>query len=61
MAPAGQRTMSRLARLLDVPVFGTRKPLGSGHYDARGFDPRFERLLVEASPRSIARTSSPSG
>jgi hypothetical protein len=45
---AGQRTMAALARTLDVRVFGTTKSLMKAHYVRSGFDPAFDRLLIEA-------------
>ncbi len=53
--PGGQYTMRRLSATLRMPVFGSRKPLGRCHHDARGFDPAFEDLLVEAGslPRRV--------
>jgi hypothetical protein len=55
----GQLTMVRLAKLLGVQVFGTRRPLLAAHYDALGFRSIFEHLLVEAGslPRPLDRLS----
>ena len=57
---AGQRTIARLAHVLGVAVYGTRKPLLKAHYDRRGFDPTFAGLLVEAGelPRPRRRLES---
>ena len=49
VAPAGQRTLRLLARTLRLPVFGTVRSLMKSHYNRQGFDPAFERVLVEAS------------
>ncbi|TWP51759.1 hypothetical protein FKR81_12905 [Lentzea tibetensis] len=46
---AGQRTLRMLARTLDLPVFGTLKPLLKSHSTADGFNPAFTHILVEAS------------
>jgi hypothetical protein len=38
--------MSRLARTLGVPVFGTTKTLIKSHFDRHGFNPAFEHILL---------------
>ena len=49
LTPSGQRTIQRLARTLEVPVYGSTKALMHSHYTADGFNPKFEHVLVEAS------------
>jgi hypothetical protein len=49
LMPSGQRTMQRLARTLDVPVYGSIKALLYSHYTSDGFNPKFEHVLIEAS------------
>ncbi len=49
LTPSGPRTMQRLARTLDVPVYGSIKPLMNTHYTRDGFNPKFEHVLLEAS------------
>src|SRR5262245_26355693 len=49
VTPAGKRTLRLLARTLRLPVFGAIKPLGKSHHDELGFNPAFNRVLVEAS------------
>lgn len=46
---AGQRTLRMLAQTVRLPVYGTVKPLVKSHSNARGFDPAFTGILVEAS------------
>src|SRR5215471_721504 len=48
-APAGQRTLRMLSNTLRLPVFGSIKPIGKSYYDALGFNPAFNGVLVEAS------------
>jgi hypothetical protein len=60
--PTGQRTMQRLARTLELPVYGSLKPLMHAHYTVDGFNPKFEHVLVEASqlpnpPRRLSPTA----
>ena len=45
--PTAQRTIKRLARVLEMPVFGSMKNLRRAHYDTRGFAPVFEYLLLD--------------
>ena len=52
--PSEQRTMRRLARMLDVPVFGATKDLLKWHYTEDGFNPKFNHILVEASELTAA-------
>lgn len=52
---AGQRTIARLARTLGVAVFGTTKLLMKGHYRRDGFDPTFERLLLDHTSLPLPR------
>lgn len=47
--PPGQRTIQRLARVLELPVYGTTKPIMKSHYTAEGFNPAFVQLLVESA------------
>jgi hypothetical protein len=49
LTPAGQRTMQRLARTLELPVFGSTKALLHAHYTVDGFNPKFAHVLIEAS------------
>jgi len=49
VAPAGQRTLRMLSNALRLPVFGSIKPIGKSYYDALGFNPAFNSVLVEAS------------
>lgn len=49
VAPGGRRTLRLLARTLGLPVFGATRTLAKSHYDERGFNPVFARILVEAS------------
>jgi len=49
VCPSGQLTIRRLARVLGVPVYGSRKRLMNAHYDGLGFDPCFTHLLVESA------------
>ena len=51
LSPSGQRTMRLLASTLGIPVYGARKRLSRTHHTERGFDPRFEHVLVAAHPR----------
>ena len=51
LSASGQRTMRLLAAVLRMPVYGTRRRISRTHHDARGFDPRFQHVLVEAAPR----------
>lgn len=56
--PLAARTLRWISRTLDRPVFGTRKPIGNAHYDARGFAPAFAHLLIESDDiphRKVAR------
>jgi hypothetical protein len=53
---SGRRTLRLLSRTLRLPVFGTTKPVGKNHYNERGFDPEFARILVEAA--ATTRTGS---
>jgi hypothetical protein len=46
---AGQRTLRMLAHTLQLPVFGTTKPLLKSHSNSAGFDPAFAHLLIEAT------------
>ena len=39
------------------PVFGATRPLMKSHYDERGFNPAFTRVLVEASELVQRRTT----
>ncbi|HET9992925.1 MAG TPA: hypothetical protein VFQ65_30525, partial [Kofleriaceae bacterium] len=49
VTPAGQLTIKRLARILEMPVYGTRKRIGSSHYNSDGFDSTFDHLLIESA------------
>jgi hypothetical protein len=49
LLPSGQRTIQRLARTLDMPVYGSIKTLMHSHYTPDGFNPKFDHVLVEAS------------
>lgn len=49
VSSGGQRTLRLLARTLGLPVFGATRPLMKSHYDERGFNPAFTRVLVEGS------------
>lgn len=49
VAAGGKRTMRLLAAAIGRPVFGATRTLGKSHYDERGFNPVFGRILVEAS------------
>lgn len=51
-SPIGQRTMHRLARVLDVPVYGSRTALLRSHYGAEGLLPIFDRCLVATTGAS---------
>jgi hypothetical protein len=55
VSPGGQRTLRLLAQTLRVPVFGATRPLMKSHYDERGFNPAFARVVVEAA--ELARGS----
>jgi hypothetical protein len=46
---SGQRTLRMLSRTLGLPVYGTLKPIMKTHSNARGFDPAFTHILIEAS------------
>jgi hypothetical protein len=35
--------------MLDMPVYGTRKRMGSAHYNSEGFDSTFDHLLIESA------------
>jgi hypothetical protein len=45
----GKRTLRMLSTAIRLPVFGATRTLAKSHYDERGFDPVFARILVEAS------------
>lgn len=48
---SGQRTLRLLASVLGIPVYGTLKRIRRTHHTERGFNPVFQHILVEASPR----------
>jgi hypothetical protein len=56
--PTAQRTIKRLASVLEVRVFGATKSLGRTHYDEVGFDPTFDHLLIDDSrlPKQLDRS-----
>ena len=47
--PGGQWTIRRLARILRIPVFGSRKPILRSHFCEAGFDPVFAHVLIESA------------
>jgi hypothetical protein len=49
VTPVGQRTIKRLAGMLEMPVYGTRKRIGSHHYNTAGFASTFDYLLIESA------------
>jgi hypothetical protein len=47
---SGRMTVRLLGKALDLPVYGTLKPLLKSHSTAAGFHPSFEHLLSDCSP-----------
>jgi hypothetical protein len=47
--PTAQRSLRRLAQILQVPVFGSTKDLLASHYTGDGFNPKFDHILVDVA------------